>query len=96
MSLIIEIKVTPSSGRQKMALNAQGILKCYLKSPPIKGKANAELIKFLGKALHLPKEKVTIIHGATSRKKRIKIDSDLTFDQFCQQLGLEKQEGIFK
>jgi len=95
MSLVIEIKVTPSSGRQKMSLNAQGILKCHLKSPPIKGKANAELIKFLSKALHLPKEKVTIIHGATSRKKRIKIDCDLTFNQFCKQLELEKQEAMF-
>ena len=95
MSLVVEIQVNPSSGRQKITLNANGILKLYLKSPPIKGKANAELIKFLSKALHLPKEKVTIIHGATSRKKRIKIDCDLTFNQFCEQLELEKQEVIF-
>ena len=95
MSMVIEIKVSPSSGRQKITLNAHGILKIYLKSPPIKGKANAELIKFLSKALHLPKEKVTIIHGATSRKKRIKIDCDLTFNQFCEQLELEKQEVMF-
>ena len=39
MSLVIEIKVFPSSGRQKFVIDKSGKLKCYLKNPPEKGKA---------------------------------------------------------
>jgi len=43
MALRIEVSVLPSSGRQKIFLDAQGRLKCHLKSQPEKGKANEYL-----------------------------------------------------
>ena len=94
MALVIEIKVTPSAGRQQLSIDKSGALKCLLKSPPEKGKANAELLKLLSKLLGLPQQKLVILTGETTRKKRIKIEADMTFEQFCEKVGLQVQRTI--
>ena len=94
MALIVNIKVIPNSGRQKFVLDKSGILRCYLKSPPEGGKANAELIKLLSKKLSIIKEDIKIVLGATGRKKRIKINLDINFDELISRLGIEEQLTI--
>lgn len=91
MSLFVDIKVIPCSGRQKLFFDKAGILKCYLKSVPEKGKANYEFIKFLAKKLSVTRDLITIVSGETSRKKRIKIEKDIDYPDFLKKLGLEKQ-----
>lgn len=88
MALIITLKVVPSSGHQKIILDKSGNLKCYLKSPPEKGKANKELIDLLAEKLSCSKNIIEIIGGLTSRAKKIKIETDLTFDDLLVVLGL--------
>lgn len=92
MSLVIEIKVVPSSGQQKCVLDKSNCLKSYLKNPPEKGLANKELIKFLADSLKLPQAAFMIIAGATGRKKKVKIETELSFEEFLQQLGLQKND----
>jgi len=94
MSLTIEIKVVPSSGRQALTLDKSGTIKCYLKNPPEDGKANQELIKFLSSSLQLPQYEVTIVAGATSRKKIIKIQRNISLDQMLQAFGLIRQKSL--
>ncbi|NRB22027.1 DUF167 domain-containing protein [Candidatus Dependentiae bacterium] len=89
--LIFDVKVTPSSGRNKWILYQNGQLKCFLKSPPEKGLANAELRKTLAKKLKIPRELVEIIVGATSRRKKIKVHSDVIYENLLSILGLEQQ-----
>jgi hypothetical protein len=43
-------------------------------APPVKGKANEELIAFLSKVLDISKSKIGIIRGHTARNKVIAID----------------------
>ena len=95
MALTVEIKVVPSSGRNTWMLDKAGTLKCYLKSPPERGLANKELIKLIAKALGIPKSDVEIVAGATSRKKRIKIETNITLEQFLAALGIERQQSLF-
>ncbi len=95
MALTIAVSVRPSSGRQQWIIDAQGRLKCYLKSAPEKGRANKELIKLLAKALGYPQADIEIVSGATSRSKRLKIHRQLTYDQFVERLGLARQESMF-
>lgn len=90
MSLFVDIKVIPGSGQQKVVFDKAGILKCYLKSVPEKGKANQELVKFLSKKLSLPMSFIEITSGLSSRKKRIKIELDLSYEDFLKKLKLEK------
>ncbi len=96
MSYVFDVKVVPSSGRNKWLLDASGKLKCYLKSPPEKGLANEELIKLLAKALRLPKDQVSILAGATSRNKRIRVAINMTFDQLLAALEIERQKLLFE
>lgn len=96
MAFILDIKVVPSSGRTGFIVDKSGGLKCYLKSPPEKGKANQELVKTLAKALNIPQEKVTLVGGLASRSKRVKIERDLTFDIVLSMLGIERQISVFK
>ena len=88
--MFIEIKVIPSSGRQKFVLDKSGILKCFLKSVPEKGKANDELVKILSKKLKISKDFIEITSGKVSRNKRLKIDFDLDYDDFLLKIGIEK------
>lgn len=96
MSYVFDVKVVPSSGRNKWQLDASGMLKCYLKSPPEKGLANEELIKLLAKALRVPKDQVSILAGATSRNKRVRIAFNMTFEQLLAALEIERQTHLFE
>lgn len=49
-------------------------LKIKIKAPPIEGKANLELIRFLSKTLGLPQNQITIEKGELSRKKKVHIE----------------------
>ncbi len=94
MALIIEIKVVPRSKKQRCELATSGIIKCWIKNPPEAGKANTELIKLLSKKLGIPTTKISIMSGATSRKKHLKIDAKVTFEDVCKSLDIELQMKI--
>ena len=95
MSLIFDVKVVPSAGRVAWAYDKNGTLKCFLSSPPEKGKANKELVKLIAKALQVPQLAVSIVAGETSRNKRVEVDTSKTLEQFTVALGLEKQLNLF-
>ena len=95
MAFMFDVKVFPSSGRKGWVMDKSGNLKCYLKSPAEQGKANNELIKNLAKELGISQSLVSIVSGETSQKKRIKVDMDLTFNQFLEFLGIDWQMDMF-
>lgn len=95
MALRIEVSVLPSSGRQKIFLDAQGRLKCHLKSQPEKGKANSELTMFFAKSLGVTRASIEIIGGATSRKKVLLVHGVTTLDELYKRLNIEKQVSLF-
>ena len=68
------VKVKPNSKQQKIEELADGSLIVYLKSPPVDGKANEELIKLLAKKFVVSKSSIRIKSGTTSRQKVIEID----------------------
>ena len=70
------IKVKPNSAYQKINEEADGSLTISLKSPPVDGKANAELIKLLANKFAVPKYNITIKLGLSSRQKLVLIDTD--------------------
>lgn len=91
MSITIEVKVVPSSGKLKVTLNKANMIVVYLKSQPEKGLANRELIKLIAALLGLVQQQVTLVSGLNSRKKRIRIETDMNKDQLFQALGLTNQ-----
>lgn len=92
--MLIDIKVCPQSGKQRCILDKAGKLKCYLKSPPERGLANEELIRYIAGQLRIPKSQITIISGQSARLKRISIEYDITYGQLLEALGILPQMNI--
>ncbi len=70
---IYTIKVIPGSKENKIIKLTQNSLKIKLTASPEKGKANKQLIEFLGKYFKVPKNNIEILAGQTSKTKIIKI-----------------------
>lgn len=68
------VKVKPNSKQQKIVEMEDGSLIVNLKSPPVDGKANTELIKLLSQKFNVSKSRIRIKLGLTSRQKLIEID----------------------
>lgn len=69
-----KVKVKPNSKQQKIEEQLDGSLIVYLKSPPVDGKANEELIKVLAEKFDVPKYYIRIKSGLSSRQKLVEID----------------------
>jgi uncharacterized protein len=69
----IQVKVKPNARTSALVENADGVWTAQLKSPPVDGKANAELIALTAKHFGVRKADVTIKSGATGRLKRVQI-----------------------
>jgi hypothetical protein len=71
---IISIQVKPNAKQQRIEIGADGVWQIRLKSPPVEGKANAELIKILAKEFKVPKSAIRIKTGQSSRYKVVEIE----------------------
>lgn len=74
MARIIEVRVKPNARASLLTQQEDGTWLAQLKSPPVDGKANAELIALVAKTFACRKADVSIKTGATGRTKRISID----------------------
>ncbi|MGN1149529.1 MAG: DUF167 domain-containing protein [Sutterella sp.] len=70
---ILALHAQPGAKRTTLAGLYGNKLKIALASPPVDGKANSLLIKFLSKELGLPKASLLLISGETSREKRLEV-----------------------
>lgn len=70
------VNVKPNSKQQKIEEAADGSLTVYLKSPPVDGKANQELINLLATKFEVHKSQIAIKTGLSSRTKLVEIDTD--------------------
>lgn len=71
-----QVKVKPNSKNQNIDETADGSLIINLKSPPVDGKANEELIQILAKKFEVSKSRISIKFGLSSRNKVVEIDVD--------------------
>lgn len=76
----ITVLVSPKSKNPRVESTTSGF-KFFLASPPTQGKANQELVSTLSKILKLPISRFQICSGATSKKKIIKVFTDLSLEQ---------------
>ena len=71
--IIFKVRVLPKSSKSEIVGEIDGALKIKLKSPPVKGAANAELIKLLSKTFLVSKSEIEIVSGETSKTKRLRV-----------------------
>ncbi len=66
--------VYPNAARNEIAAFAGGVWRVKVSAPPVKGKANKELITFLSQRLGVGKDRLRIIKGHTARNKVIAVE----------------------
>jgi len=81
----ITVRVQPNASQNNILGFKDGVLRIRIAAPPIKGKANQELIKFLGDVLGVSKGNLAIKKGMTSKTKVIGIE-ELTQNQVIRRL----------
>ena len=68
------IRVYPNADRNEIVGLVNGVLRVKISAPPLKGKANAELIAFLSRLLGTSKDSIGIIKGHNNRNKLVVIN----------------------
>lgn len=70
----IKVKVTPRSSKSEVMGEKDGILIVKLKSAPVDGEANAELIRVLAEHFDCAKSAITIKNGLSGRIKTVLVE----------------------
>lgn len=84
---VVEVRVIPRAATSALAGERAGALVVRLAAPPVDGKANDALIAFLAGVFAVPARRVTLVHGHTSRQKRVLI-AGLSIDDARRRLGI--------
>jgi uncharacterized protein len=71
--VVINIRVVPRASCNEVSGLQGDALKVRLQAPPVEGKANQALARFLAEALHIRPNQVRILAGETGRNKRVLI-----------------------
>lgn len=71
--VILQIRVKPRSRVSELSPATDGTWIAKLKSPPVDGKANEELVNLVAEKFHCPKSAVSIKTGSTGRTKLVKV-----------------------
>jgi uncharacterized protein YggU (UPF0235/DUF167 family) len=77
----VALRVTPRGGRDDIdgietLAHGRGVVKVRVRAVAEGGEANRAVTELLAKALRVPKARVRILSGATSRLKRFAVDGD--------------------
>ena len=74
-TITLQVKVKPRAKTTEIVQSADGTWVAKLKSPPVDGKANDELIALIAQKFHCAKSQVTIKAGAASRTKIVRVET---------------------
>jgi hypothetical protein len=87
----VAVRVTPRAPKNEIVnILSDGTVKVHLTAPPVDGKANAELLKFLAKVLDVPLKQVELVAGVGGRNKLISIvdmDADTLHKKIMDHIG---------
>jgi uncharacterized protein (TIGR00251 family) len=70
---IISVRVIPRASSSRVDGRRGDAWLVRLRTPPVDGAANAELIAVLAAALDVPRREISIVSGERSRLKRVRI-----------------------
>ena len=85
--VIVTVHAVPRAARTAVQGLHGDAVKIRLQAPPVEGKANAALIRFLSLTLDIPARQIMMLSGLTGRHKRVLI-SGVDATTVCTRLGL--------
>jgi len=69
----ISVKVSPNAPKNQVLGFSDGILRVKIAAPPVRGKANRELVAFLSQFLGVSQSSLAIVGGHTGRHKTVAV-----------------------
>ena len=84
-TVLIRLHVQPKASKTRIIGLFDGCLKLTILAPPVDGKANEEVVRYLAGLLALPGRAVILKSGAQGRRKQL-IIKGLTVDEVRQRL----------
>jgi len=85
--LVLRIRGQPRSGQEGFAEVVGEQIRLRVNAPPVDGKANTQIVRFLAKLFKVPRSQVEILSGETGRDKRIRISQpEHCPEQFSSQI----------
>lgn len=89
---VLSLRLIPRASKNAIQGEHGDALKIRLCAPPVDGAANAALIEFLSDTLSLPRARIRLLSGHTSRTKRVLL-SGCSASAIRTELLAGKQEG---
>jgi uncharacterized protein len=89
----LRVVVSPNSSENKIVGKSTSELKIKISSPPIDGKANRELVKFISKILGLSKSKIILSKGLGSKHKSLFIKG-ISIEKLDDKLNMLLKDSI--
>jgi len=83
-AVVLVLHVQPGAKRTEVVGVHGDALKIRLAAPPVDGKANAELARFLAAEFGAPAARVTLVRGAAARRKTVRIESPSRRPEWCR------------
>ena len=74
-NLLLRLKVQPKASKDQFCEVMGNCLKVRITAPPVDGKANQHLLKFLAKQFKVSKSQIELLSGETNREKRFRISN---------------------
>ena len=74
-AVILKVYLQPKSSKNEIMGSFRDGIKVRITAPPVEGKANEGLIRFLAKELGIPASHIEIIRGLHSREKTLRISA---------------------
>ncbi len=72
-SFRVSVRVQPNARKNGIVKFENDVLYVKLTAPPVEGKANEALIRYLGDLLGIPKKNVSIERGFSGRNKTLSV-----------------------
>jgi uncharacterized protein len=86
--ILLQLHIQPGASKTELAGQHGDALKIRITSPPSEGRANQELIRYLSGILGVPRARVTLVRGGTSRRKVVSVQG-ITLEDAARRLGIE-------
>src|SRR5262245_10553053 len=87
-AVVLRLHVIPGAKRSEAAgvrgEGAEARLRIRLAAPPVDGKANAELRRFLADAFGVALTRVTLLRGEASRQKTVQVEAPSRRPEWCR------------
>ena len=88
--ILLKVYLQPKSSKNEIVGAYRDGIKIKVTAPPVEGKANEVLIRFLAKELNVSPSSIEILKGHHSREKTLRI-SGMVHQELAKKIGISQK-----